>query len=263
MPYAEQTVQFGYLVAHLYGASVTLLTVVAKKSERAGAEGMLAGLVARHEAAVENQVVRRGKTAVSEIVSECQQGNYDLVVLGTRLVPGLSLFKRSSVARTVTKKVPIPVLVVKQAPQSLRRFLICTSGLEEDPAVINFGLELASKAGAAVHLLYVADPLPQMYSGLETMEETVEELLESGTPIAENLQRAVKLLSEAAIETRLIKRHGLVVDEILKEIEETDYDLVVVGASEREAFWQSLILGNVSPYIVENASCSVLVVHHL
>ena len=263
MPYAEQTVEFGILIARLYGASVTLLTVVANDSDAPEAKEMLASLAQQMQADVAEQIVRLGRTAVSEIVFECQRGDYDMVVLGTRVIHGFSLFKRSGVARTITQKVPIPVLVVKQAPAGLHRILICTSGQEREPTVIQTGLELAALAQAAVRLLYVADPMPQMYSGLEEMEETIEELLASGTPIAKQLRRAVDMLGRASVEAQLIKRHGLVVDEILKEIEETPYDLVVIGASEHEVFWQALILGNVSPYVVENASCSVLVVHHL
>jgi nucleotide-binding universal stress UspA family protein len=179
------------------------------------------------------------------------------------MVDGFSLFKLSGVARSVTKKVPIPTLVVKQVPTELRRILICTSGQEREPTALQTGLQLASLAGAAVRLLYVADPMPHMYSGLETMEETFEELLDSGTLIAEHLRQAAAMLKNASVDGQLIKRHGLVVDEILKEIEEMAYDLVIIGATEHEAFWQALVLGRISPYVVENASCSVLVVHQM
>jgi nucleotide-binding universal stress UspA family protein len=261
MPYSEQTVEFGILIARLYGASVTLLTVVTDESVVPVAQEMLAGLAQQIRADVVGQIVRQGGTAVSEIVSECQEGDYDMVILGTRMVHGFSLFKLSGVARSVTKKVPIPVLVVKHLPTRLRRILICTSGQEKEPTTLQIGLQLATLAQAAVRLLYVADPMPHMYAGLESMEETVEELLASGTPIAEQLRGSVAMLDNAAVDARLIMRHGLVVDEILQEIDETAYDLVVIGAMDHEAFWQALVLGRVSPYVVENASCSVMVVH--
>lgn len=263
MPYSEQTTKFGVLIAHLYGASVTLLTVVAAESAVPEAKDMLLRLVRQVPVDVNDQIVLVGGTAVSTIVSECQKGDYDMVILGTRTVHGFSLFKLSGVARTVTKKVPIPILVVKHAPIKLQRILICTSGQEREPTAIQTGLHLASLAGATVRLLYVADPMPHMYSGLETMEETVEELLDSGTPIAEQLRREVEMFDNVSVDAQLIKRHGLVVDEILKEIEEIPYDLVIIGATDHEAFWQALVLGRVSPYVVENASCSVLVVHQL
>jgi nucleotide-binding universal stress UspA family protein len=263
MPYSEQTAEFGVLIAHLYGASVTLLTVVTDDSAVPGAKEMLAHLAQQMPTDVAEQIVRQGGTAVSEIVSECQQGDYDMVILGTRMIHGFSLFKHSGVARLVTKKVPVPVLVVKQVPTELQRILICTSGQEREPTAIQTGLQLASLAQAAVRLLYVADPMPHMYAGLETMEETVDELLNSGTPIAKQLKQAVKMLDVAAMDAQLIMRHGLVVDEILKEIEEKSYDLAIIGATDHEAFWQAFVLGRVSPYVVENASCSVLVVHQL
>ncbi|MCB9006743.1 MAG: universal stress protein [Ardenticatenaceae bacterium] len=262
LPFSEQTAEFGVLVATLYNGSVTLLTVVTAVSDVPEAKEMLARLARQMPVAVDDQIVRVGGTAVSEIVSECQQGDYDMVILGTRLVHGFSLFKLSGVARSITQKVPIPTLVVKQAPPRLRRILICTSGQEREPTVMQTGLQLATLAQATVRLLYVADPMPHMYAGLETMEETVQELLESGTPIAEQLRQEVNMLEKASVEGQLIKRHGLVVDEILKEIEESSYDLVIIGVTEHEAFWQALVLGRVSPYVVENSSCSVLVVHH-
>ncbi|WP_420644788.1 universal stress protein [Candidatus Leptofilum sp.] len=262
MPYAEQTVQFGYLIARLFKASVTLFTVVADESALSEAQTVLTALSKQTDVQVVDKIVRLGGTAVSEIVSECQAGDYGMVVLGTRLISGLLPFKRSGVAATITKEVPIPVLVVKQSPEKLQRLLICMSGQDQEPVLVQKVLELALPARAAVRLLYVADPVPHMYSGLEQMDETADELLQSGTPIAEQLQQALTLLHDASVDAQLVVRHGLVADEILTEIEESAYDLVIIGASEHEAFWQALVMGRISPFVVENASCSVMVVHH-
>ena len=260
MPCSDLTVQFGELIADLYQATMTLLTVVDNDALKPEATQTLSRLARQADTEAEMKIVQR-ETAVQGIVDECQTGRYDLVVIGTRIIHGISLSKSSTIAQRVTKKVPIPVFVVKEEPVQLQRILICTSGQDQGLEVIQAGLKLASLTQAEVRLLYVADPLPQMYVGLETMEETVEELLASGTPIAAHLQQAREMAAAVAVPMRILKRHGIIIDQILLEIEESHYDLVVIGATQHENFWQALTLGNVSPYIVENASCSVMVIH--
>lgn len=258
-PFSEQTVRFGSLVANIFRAAITLMTVIAEGEDAAPGLQLLTVLAAHSVVRVDEMKVRRG-TAVHEIIDECQAHDYDMIVLGTRMINGLSLLPSSKVARQVSRKVPLPVLVVKNAADQLKRILICTAGQEQGLSVVRSGAELAALAGAEVCLLYVADPMPQMYSGLETMEETRDELLASGTPVADHLQQAKSFLNDRQVQTKILIRQGLVIEEILAEIDETGYDLVVIGATQHETFWQAMVLGNVSPRIIENASCSVLVV---
>jgi len=257
--FADQTVRLGSLFAKLHQASITLMTVVGGNESDAIGEQALAELALKSMIDVDEMRVRHG-TAVHEIIDECHTHEYDMIVVGTREMQGLSLLPSSMVARRLSSKLPIPLLVVKGSVDRLKRILICTSGQEKALIAINWGVQIAALSKATVHLMYVADPMPQMYFGLETMEESAEELLASGTLVAEHLLQAKSILSKVGVLYKIVVRHGLVIEEILAEIDETGYDLAVIGATQHDNIWQTLTLGNVSPRIIENATCSVFVV---
>lgn len=257
--YADQTVRLGSLFAKLHKASITLMTVIGENEADAIGEQALAELAAKSMIDIDELRVRHG-TAVHEIIEECYTNEYDIIAVGTRVMHGLSLLPSSMVARHLSRKIPIPLLVVKNSVAQLKRILICTRGQEKGLTAINWGVQIAALSHAAVHLMYIADPIPQMYFGLETMEETAEELLASGTPVAEHLLEAKSILKKVRVPHKIVVRHGLVVEEILAEIDESGYDLAVIGATQHDNIWQTLTLGNVSPRIIENATCSVFVV---
>jgi nucleotide-binding universal stress UspA family protein len=258
-PYAKQTFEVGCLLARLYKASITVLTVVEEKSEKQAVKEAIKQLAIGYEDVVQAVKVKKG-TAVSKIIRECVTGEYDMLVLGTRTVHGISLAKSSKVARQVSKRVSIPLLVVKQKVTMFRRLLVCTAATQKSHTIVETSVHLAQLAQAEIQLLYVADPIPQMYAGLDEMEETEQELLNSGTPVAHQLQRAITLMKKENISGKVRVRHGLVIDEILHEVEDNGYDLILVGAPRHHTVWQILALGNISPHIIENAPCSVMVV---
>ena len=78
------------------------------------------------------------------------------------------------------------------------------------------------------------------------------------------LQHASQQLREAGIngdiETRI--RRGLIVEEVLNEITENDYDLLVVGAHYQpgQDRWQGTLLDDVTDQLLNRCNCSVLIV---
>jgi nucleotide-binding universal stress UspA family protein len=99
-----------------------------------------------------------------------------------------------------------------------------------------------------------------MYTGLEEIEETLPELLQTDTPLAQHLRRSAKILARHQVTATLKQRHGVAADEILREALEGNYDLVVIGASGTAGRLREWLLGNVTRQVVEHALCSVLVV---
>ena len=55
-------------------------------------------------------------------------------------------------------------------------------------------------------------------------------------------------------------RHGLIVEEILRELKEGDHDLVVLGAFPTPPSWRRYLLDDVTREIVHRADRPVLVV---
>lgn len=259
LPFAEPTLKFGNLVAALSASEVTLLTVVDGRIKKKEAAAMLAQARDMINVPIDELKVRKGQS-VEEIVEEACNEGYDMIVVGSRVMNRFTQLLLRSVTQRVTERAPISVLVVKEERPSLKRILICTGGQKLNQAVIERGTQLAKAAEAAVQLLYVAGPVPGMYSGLEDMDETLPELLQTNTPIAQHLRWAARYLAEKGVVGDIKVRHGIVSEEILREAMEGDFDLIVIGARAEMSLLNELLMEKVTPQVVEHAPSSVLVV---
>lgn len=260
MPYSKPTLRFGSLLAALEPSEVTLLTVVGKKGEEPPAEALLGEARRLLDVPVTGMKIRHG-SAVEQIIEESREGKYDMIVVGARIVRGLFDGIWHSVTRKVTKDAPSSVLVVRGEPAALRRILICTGGRQISRHVVKAGARLARAAGAEVKLLYVTDPVPAMYTGLNGIEETLPELLHSGTPIARHLRWGAELLASYEVKADLMFQQGIAATEIVQAAHDYQSDLIVIGAQVENSGWlDDLMIPTVTPQVVEHAPCSVLVV---
>jgi nucleotide-binding universal stress UspA family protein len=258
MPYAEAAVSFGGLIARTTRSPVTLLHVAPREEEpAAGEEALLRAGEMLPDLSVETRL-RQGDP-IANILAETQEGDYDLIVIGACREVGLAQRLLGSVAQAIVRRVPTSVLVVRQAKQELKRVLICTGGLDVANPVIEAGARLAGAARAKATLLYVTSPAASMYAGLG-IKETLSKLLHTDTPIARHLRHGSEILSQQQVDVELKLRHGVVADEVLREAQEGDYDLVVIGASGAAGRIREWLMRNITRQIVEHSPCSVLVV---
>ena len=123
------------------------------------------------------------------------------------------------------------------------------------------GAVIASVSGSAATLFHVAANIPTMYTGLKSIEETLQELLQTDTPVARHLRRGAEILAEKNIQAELKLRHGSAVYEIMREIDRENYDLVVIGASGADTMIKEWIYGNLTQDIVDTVGIPVLVVN--
>jgi nucleotide-binding universal stress UspA family protein len=259
MPYAEAAIGFGGTVARITKSPVTLLHVVRRNEDRGTGERVLAAAREMLPGLTVDTRVRQGDPT-RRILSEIEEGGYDLVVVGARQPIKLTQHLLGSVTQQIIRRVPISVLVARQARPSLEHVLVCTSGADVAEPVVELGAWLAGAANARTTLLHVSSPVPSMYTGLEELEETLPELLQTDTPLARHLRRGAKILARHQVTATLKQRHGVAADEILREALEGNHDLIVIGASGTAGRLREWLLGNVTRQVVEHALCSVLVV---
>jgi nucleotide-binding universal stress UspA family protein len=93
---------------------------------------------------------------------------------------------------------------------------------------------------------------------LEDLEASAEILMKRNTREGVHLRKALDILSGLDVDSRACVRHGLVVDEILAEVQEGDFDLVVIGAQVVEGLIRYL-LEDVTHQVVANIDRPVLV----
>jgi nucleotide-binding universal stress UspA family protein len=196
---------------------------------------------------------------VTEMETELANGNYDLLILGVgrrkRLIP--STFRMLS--QQIIRKSSVPVLLVRYGSLELDRMLVCTGGMEISDRVVDLSARLAGQAGMKATLITVSPPVPSMFTGMEEMDEKIEEILETETPLGQHLRHSAETLADNKITAEVKVVHGDVVEAILEETNTGNYDLVVLGNSEGWTL-RGMLLGNVTQQIINRAACAVLVV---
>ena len=166
-----------------------------------------------------------------------------------------------SVTAYVAEHAPCPVFIAKGVPRPLQRVLICDSGGGAPPLI-----QLLAEARwlhplirpAQVRVLHVmsqmvaAPGVPAAQLTADAGELMARSTLE-GRLLAEDV--ASLLADDFAVEAKV--RHGLVLEEIIEEMREGDYDLIVIGAHRRLG-WQSYLLTDLAQAIIAHADRSVL-----
>ena len=190
--------------------------------------------------------------------AELERESYDMVLMG---VPRRRRFWPSNfrlLSNKIIRHSSVPIMLVRKVSSSFQRMLVCTGGFESAENVVKLSAKLAGSANMKATLLHVAGAIPSMYTGLDEMEETIEELLVTNTPLAQHLRQCASFLIEHDIEAKVEIRHGNVVEAILQEAAEEQYDLIVLGESKARQL-SGMLLGNVTQQIINRSSSAVLV----
>lgn len=261
----------------------TVLTVIADQAGRQQAEAHLAHAheILKSDLASVQTKIRVG-SAAQEIVREAEEGDYDLVIVGERRNPNLGArFLTGSTTIRVVEHAPCPVIVAKGKIGPVRRILLCDSGARSLSAVATGPMELATpgvdpklsllgqftaqladllKGEEAVTVLHVMSQIGAGPGVRGTqLRADAAELMQEGTPEGALLIHGVQTLQRPGIRVLPKVRHGLVVDEILDEARQGDYDLVVIGAHRGEG-WQRILLDDLAHRLVVQMDRPVLVV---
>lgn len=259
LPYSEPTVKFGTFVAGLEKSPVTLMTVIESEDKRQPADKELMKARDMMDLSSVETKIRVGQV-LPQILAEAREGDYELIVVGSKDMEGLVDALFGTLTAKVTDQAQSSVLVVKEDKHELKRILIPIGGQKMSERVVKAGASLAKAAGARVTLLYVAAPVPTMYTGLEGIEETLAELLQSDTPVSAHLRAMAQYLADEGVSADLEMMQGVASDEIMRLAIQGDYDLVVIGAPGIAGPLKRLLIDRVTPHVVEKAPCCVLVV---
>ena len=257
----KSTLRFAQEVAKALSAKIMLLGVASKKRRVEELQVFLAQ-AAENLAAQGLDVQFRVEKGNPEdvVVQETETISYDLIALGALGKKRSHHRFLSSVAMRIIERTESSVLVIKHSRPSLSRVLICVSGMELGHLSVWAGAAVACGAKAQATLLHVVDALPSMYTGLEQMEETLAELLESDTEKSRELKWAAQVVKAECDISELKLRRGIAADEILREGRVGDYDLIVLGSSRSAGGIVRVLMGDLAREIVTRAERPVLVV---
>jgi len=244
-------------IAKKMGASLLVLVVADSEFVLKEAEASFPGVSKALEGlSYETKFVLGDPVAC--MLEELETEAYEMVLMGVRRRQRLIPSHFRVISQRIIKRSPIPIMLIRDIRGRLERMLVCTGGLEISQPVVELSTKLAGKAGLKATLLTVASAVPSMYTGMMEMEETLEELLETDTPLAQHLRSSADTLSKSGIEAEIKVRHGDVVEAILEETAEGQYDLVVLGETQGQTL-RGLLLGNVTQQIINRAPSAVLI----
>jgi nucleotide-binding universal stress UspA family protein len=257
----EATVRFGAEVAKALSADTTLLGMVKKGHEGNQLREVLDKAAQQlAELGLPAQVQFETGDAEEIVMAELEQNIYDLVAVGALANRRARHTLLDLVGMRIIERATGSVLVIKGDRCTLSRVLVCSSGTEHSRVPVRTGAAVACGAGARATLLHVMEPMPAMYAGLEEMEETLAEFLQTDTAKAREVKWALQVLEAECENVELELRRGIVTDEILQEGEAGDYDLIVLGSSRAVGGLVRVLMGDLTRAVMSRAQRPVLVV---
>jgi len=262
-PAAARAARFGLQLARGPAATVELLGVVEHRDDagamRRGLEEL--GRELAGAGAPCGIVVRHGHAA-EQILNEAEAWGADIIVIGQLGQRGLTRFLMGSTATRIMQFAPCSVLLVKGDRAVLKSILVCTAGGEPGLRDVAAAGEVAVGAGSQVTVLHVMSQVPLTDDAyLPDLAATAEDLMARQTREGVHLQSALEQLRERSVPATARVRHGFVVDEILKELRDGNYDLLVIGAHRARGLTRWL-LDDVTAHLVEKAAAPILVVRN-
>lgn len=200
--------------------------------------------------------VRNGE-AERVIPEKSNSGSYIAVLspLGRTFIRHL-LIGRS--IRPLMERIQGPILYVPEMRLPLKKILISAGGLGYEAAAENLALQVASANQSDVTILHVIPPTDLEYPTTRGLRGHTKDLAETDTLPGRSLRHALELAQEAGLNARAIARQGIVVEEILTELREGNYDMVCMGSSYSASTLRQYYAPHITAEVAEAANCPVL-----
>jgi nucleotide-binding universal stress UspA family protein len=192
---------------------------------------------------------------IEEILAEALECSYDLVIMGgggNQI--GLLDPQVGSTTGMLARKLHTHFLVVRNIPTKFTKVLFCTGADNPTSETLMLGGEWLSRSDARIGLLHVI-PISQKVSAGENDDQLPSDSL---------LERSTLQLRDAGIKNEIVPliRQGLVVEEVLKELAEGEYELLVVGSHylPGQDRWLGTLLDDITDQLLNRSTCSVLII---
>ena len=264
---SETALLFALGIARRNGAKVWIIHVVgdsffSKETQqrvlddawREGHRQLTDHFIAGRLDGIENKLQVEQGSVTEVLIREVETHHAELLVIGTSGRSRIGKLFLGSVAESIFRQAPCPVLTV--GPRTVatdvpaegpRRILFCTGFSKHSMAAGVLAVRMAARQDAELVLLHVGpDPL----TGLrEDYIHSTERRLADLVPEEAKLSQPLKT----------IVRFGVASEQILQVAAETNPDLIVLGVRQPEGFGRRLRWATAYD-VVSNAPCPVLTV---
>ncbi|MDX1530736.1 MAG: universal stress protein [Rhodothermales bacterium] len=206
------------------------------------------------------RIERDGASVAETILHVAEEGDADLIVMGTHGRTGLHHAMLGSVAEKVLRLAPCPVLVVpERAPDAgaaggVRRVLAPVDFSEHARLAVAHAKALAALHGAALDVLHVVEEaaIPTAYG--------LEPVLVVSPPVLERAEAAVRQVVAGVpgpeVPVAVHAEAGYAASDIVRFAEGVGSDLIVMATHGRTGI-KHFLLGSVTERVVRRAPCPV------
>jgi nucleotide-binding universal stress UspA family protein len=261
-------IEYGAWFAETMRMKVSLLGVTEKlNSRQIDGHHPLDDIISRavelfQKRGVEYSVQRQNGDAEHVIPEIANQGNF-ITVISRLGRPQLRRWLTGRSIRSFLEKIKGPILYVPVIRLPLKKLLISAGGLGYEVDAENLAFQVATASRADVTILHVVPPTDLDYPTTRDVLEHVNNLADTDTLLGRSLRQALDIAQTAGLNAKITTRQGNVVEEILAEIKEGNYDMACMGSSYSAHTLRHLYTPNVTAEVAEAELCPVLTVRHM
>jgi nucleotide-binding universal stress UspA family protein len=202
---------------------------------------------------------------IEKLIEESSTHAYDFIVTGTEIHQGHFHFRNDSFPRKLSREINLPLLIARNVPEKIEKILFCTSAEAPSLDTLRIAGRLLSGLKVEFGLLHVMSQLALRPDSLpDDLLDTAESAIQRNTREGLQLVKGMQILASTGIDSKITPclRHGLVIDQVLIEIEEGTYDLVVIGEHYRHGLnrWLEVLLDDVAGQLLIQSPRSILII---
>jgi len=204
--------------------------------------------------------IRNGES--EQVIPEKANGGKYITVASPLGRPRLRRILTGRSIRPLMEKIREPILYVPEIRFPLKKVLISAGGLGYEAAAENLALQIAAVNQAEVTILHVVPPTDLDYPTTRGLRGHITDLAGTNTLPGRSLRHALEMAQEAGVDAKVIGRQGIVVEEIVDEVQEGNYDLVCMGSSYSANTLRQYYAPNVTAEIADIVRCPLLIARY-
>ncbi len=255
-PWRDLVFQFSAPLVAQATTDLTLVTSASNDAARLLSQAVDALAVPSH-VKLRQEALPGGPREV--LLNAAREQPYDLVILGrlhrrlARLLPG----PRS---KAIAQHLEPSVLRVHGLVRPIRHILLASGGDHHTMHNARVVAQFAAPLRARITLLHILSQEQICFELIPDTRTAQEDFPHSDMPESRILRETVELLHERGIEARQHIRIGPVIDEVIAEVSNGCYDLLVVGQHQASDALEHLLFEDITGALLDSSPLPVLVV---
>jgi nucleotide-binding universal stress UspA family protein len=206
---------------------------------------------------VEYRLEVQNGEAEQVVPEKANRGDF-IVVISPLGRPQLRRWLTGRSLRPFMEKTLVPILYVPVARLPLKKILITIGGLGYAESAEELAFRVAAASHANVAIMHVIPPTDLDYPTTRSVRGHVADLVETDTLQGRNLRKGLEIAGKYGLNAVPLVRQGNIVEEILAEVREGNYDLVCMGSPYSTQALRQYYTPNVTADVAEALHCPVL-----